>query len=265
MAAPQPLPPIDVKPSPAPASPPEVPKPASPPPAANDNHPPAANDNNPKSNAPGKIMTWAGRLKRAGLVVEGAKLVGRVLFDPALFGDNSAYFADTPTADDAERAIVKQGEIDIKQNGMDPTMVKTRVRKALEEKRSREKAARTAAKKAAREQNVQTHGECKVLAMEIYALADVVKGRYLDLVADKLDLFHKAFSAPNPALPVGSGSWEGHVKQFNAQQGRLRDKILEYDNLGCTEPPIGGSIRALSAVKPPSAPGGTPGYPFTAL
>lgn len=264
MAAPQPLPPIDVPATPQ--SPPAAPqKPLTPPPAANDNHPPAANDNNPKSNAPGKIMTWAGRLKRAGVVFEGAKLVGRVLFDPHLFGDNSAYFADTPTADAAERALVKQGEIDIKQNGMDPTMVKRRVAEAIRQKRIKERADRKAAREAEREQNVKTHGECKVLAMEIYAQAEVVKGRYLDLVADKLDLFNKAFSAPSPSLPVGSGSWTGHITQFNIQQGHLRDKILEYDNLGCKEPPIGGSIRALATVKPPSAPGGTPGYPFTAL
>lgn len=240
--------------------------PAQPPTPANDNHPPAANDNNPRSNAPGRIRRIAGAVARRGaLAWEGAKLVGRVLFDPAVFGDNSAYFADTPAGDATERAMIRQGEIDIKQNGMDPTMVRSRVRKALEEKRQKEREEKDRQARAEHAENVRIHGECKVLAMAIYAKAAEVQGRFEALRVDKLDLFNKAPTAPNPSLPVGSGSWKGHVEQLEGQQTNLRSRIAAYDEAKCRQPHIPQAIRDMSKAPPPTRPGGPPAYPFTAL
>ncbi len=229
---------------------------------ANDNFPPAANDNLPKANTPGTIRTLLSLAGRANLAYQGAKLVGRVLFDPNVFGDNNAYFADTPTSDATEAAMVKQGEIDIKQNGMDPQMVRSRVRKAIEEKRQKEKAEKEAKRKAEYEENVRVNGLCKVLAAAVYSKAAEVQGRFTDLMADKLNLINTARSAPSPSNPVGSGSWDGHVQQLQGQQKNLRDRIAAYDAAHCTNPPIPNAIRDMAHADIPSKPGGTPGYPF---
>jgi hypothetical protein len=235
-------------------------------PAANDNYPAAANDNNPRANTRGRILTTvARRAARANLLYEGAVLVGRVLFDPYLFGDNNAYFADLPTHDAAEAELVKQGEIDIKENGMDPTMVRSRVRREIEEKRQREKKEHRANEAAERAENVRVNGICKVLASEVFEQAKEVQGRFADLFQDKLDLYNIARVAPSPSLPFRSGSWQGHIDQIKQQQTKLRKLIAEYDKNNCRQPHIPQSIRDLAKFDVPARPGGVPGYPVSAL
>jgi hypothetical protein len=65
-----------------------------------------------------------------GFVIEAWIYVGRILFDPNVFGDHGAYFADTVTTDDYERSLVQQGQDAIKK-GADPTAVRNEVRQDI--------------------------------------------------------------------------------------------------------------------------------------
>lgn len=241
---------------------------------ANDNFPPAANDNLPKANTRGRILRAAKGVLRANLVVEGWILVGRILFDPNVFGDNNAYFADTPTADAYEAGLVKQGEIDIKQNGMNPQEVRARVRREIAEHREKKKEEQKPKEEAdpKPDENVQVDGKkCKGLADDIYSKAPEVSERLQDLMADKLDLYNLtrlpdgSKGSPHPSLPKGSGTWHGHIQQIQQKQKSLRDAIDEYDKAKCKQPKIPKSIRDLAHHDIPTKPGGTPGYPFNAL
>lgn len=82
---------------------------------------------------------------------------------------------------------------------------------------------------------------------------------------DKLDLYNKAREAPNPSLPKGSGSWDGHIEQLEGKLNALRKAIRKFDKKKCRAPVLPQSVRDLVKQPIPTRPGGKPGYPFTVI
>lgn len=113
--------------------------------------------------------------------------------------------------------------------------------------------------------------KCRLLAASIYSKVPEVASRFKDMVDDKLDLFGLtvnaggAKGAPHPSLPKGSGTWHGHVQQLEQKQRSLRQDINAYDAAKCTQPKVPGPVRDLAYHPIPAKPGGTLGYPFSAL
>ncbi|MES2296715.1 MAG: Ig-like domain-containing protein [Pseudomonadota bacterium] len=78
--------------------------------------------------------------------------------------------------------------------------------------------------------------KCKEILEKLWGAMNVVEGRMGDLIQDKLDLYNKAYSAPSPSLPKGSGSWTGHIEQASGWQRRVRALIKEALDNGCKVP-----------------------------
>jgi hypothetical protein len=58
-----------------------------------------------------------------------------------------------------------------------------------------------------------------------------------ELLEDKLDLYHRAYDIPNPALPPNSGTWVGHLQQAEGWQNRIYNLIDKAIANGCPVPP----------------------------
>lgn len=153
-------------------------------------------DNKSPENARGKVKGPAPKVPKGGrgLLVDGAILVGRVLFDPAVFGDRSDYFADTPTHDDYERELVKQGNTDIREGGANPKEVREQVRRDIEQHREEQKK-KGKGPSSDPDKNVQIKSKCKI-------------GRYGDLKSRGSDPCpsgqHAHHVPPDYALRYGS-------------------------------------------------------------
>lgn len=112
---------------------------------------------------------------------------------------------------------------------------------------------------------------CKALAAAVFAKVPEVAKRFLDLFADKLNLFNLTVKpdglkgSPHPSLPKGSGTWHGHLQQLDQKQRGLRDSIQEYDGARCVQPKIPKPVRDLAWQSIPNNPGTPPGYPFNQL
>jgi hypothetical protein len=59
-------------------------------------------------------------------------------------------------------------------------------------------------------------------------------------------------SAPNPALPPRSGSWVGHLTQFEGWQNKLINLIAEADAKGCPVPPEARELAKLPTPRRPT-------------
>jgi hypothetical protein len=89
----------------------------------------------------------------------------------------------------------------------------------------------------------EQEAECQELAKEIHEACTELKERIAALEEDKLDLIKKAKNRPSPGLAKGTGSWDGHITQAHGWQNRLREKIKQYDERGCTATSIPQSCR----------------------
>jgi hypothetical protein len=91
---------------------------------------------------------------------------------------------------------------------------------------------------------------CGADLLELYNVMEQIRVRYYEMMTDPLDLFHTAFSLPNPANPK-AGSWVGHQHQFEGRQGRLRNLIEKLRKNGCEVPPEAELLEALPTPKFP--------------
>jgi hypothetical protein len=146
--------------------------------------------------------------------------------------------------------------------------------KEAAEKAAKEKAEKEAAEAAAKRKGGKDLGEtspCRLFAIAIFAKTPEVAKRFIDMMEDKLGIFKLTVNPdgtkgrPHPSLPKGSGTWHGHDQQLRQKQKSLRDEISAYDAAKCQQPKIPKPIRELAYLPIPIKPGGTIGYPFTAL
>ncbi len=79
---------------------------------------------------------------------------------------------------------------------------------------------------------------CDEIIREIYNTMNVLQSRIDDMLRDRCNLFHFAYSIPNPNLPNGCyGTWLGHQVQARGWQQRLRNLISRANRIGCPIPP----------------------------
>ncbi len=95
--------------------------------------------------------------------------------------------------------------------------------------------------------------KCDDLLKQISEAMDVLRARIEELLEDKLDLYHKAYDTPNPALPPNSGTWLGHIEAADGWQNRVGNLIDELLENGCPVPP---DAWRLATRKLPSQPRG---------
>lgn len=74
--------------------------------------------------------------------------------------------------------------------------------------------------------------ECKEKNKKVKERRDEMEKRYNDLLKDEKNLFYDYFSESNPH-PSGYGSWEGHIRQYQAKQKNLRRLIQDAIDGGC--------------------------------
>jgi hypothetical protein len=92
---------------------------------------------------------------------------------------------------------------------------------------------------------------CKDKNDKIKERRDEVEKRSNDLLEDKKSLFYDYFSEASPH-PDGSGSWEGHIRQYQDKQKNLRRLIQDALNGGCkVESP---DAEEWATNEPPGAP-----------
>jgi len=73
--------------------------------------------------------------------------------------------------------------------------------------------------------------ECDKKANEIEKTRNELKKRDSEMYEDQHDLFGRYYSESTPHPQYGS--WEGHLRQFQQKQQRLRRLLGEYDTMGC--------------------------------
>jgi hypothetical protein len=74
--------------------------------------------------------------------------------------------------------------------------------------------------------------DCKDKNKKVKERRDEMEKRYNDLLEDKKNLFYDHFLESNPH-PDGSGSWEGHIRQYQDKQKNLRRRIQDALDNGC--------------------------------
>jgi hypothetical protein len=74
--------------------------------------------------------------------------------------------------------------------------------------------------------------DCKDKNKKVKERRDEMEKRYNDLLEDKKNLFYDHFLESNPH-PDGSGSWEGHIRQYQDKQKNLRRRIQDALDGGC--------------------------------
>lgn len=90
---------------------------------------------------------------------------------------------------------------------------------------------------------------CKAIVGEMERLATDVEFRYNDLLLDRHDLYKNYRSIKNAHWRYGS--WDGHIKQYNIVQGKLKGLVTKAVIEGCTVSPY---VRKWSEQKPPAQP-----------
>lgn len=90
---------------------------------------------------------------------------------------------------------------------------------------------------------------CKAIIGEMERLAIDVEFRYNDLLLDRHDLYRNYRSIKNAHWSYGS--WDGHIKQYNIVQGKLKDLVTKAVIEGCT---VSTYVRKWSEEKPPTQP-----------
>lgn len=90
---------------------------------------------------------------------------------------------------------------------------------------------------------------CKAIVGEMERLATDVEFRYNDLLLDRHDLYKNYRSIKNAHWSYGS--WDGHIKQYNIVQGKLKGLVTKAVIEGCTVSPY---VRKWSEQKPPAQP-----------
>lgn len=100
----------------------------------------------------------------------------------------------------------------------------------------------------------QCFDRCDELLLEIHRVMNEIEKRIEELLTDRCDFYHQAYSQPNPALgPTCPGSWRGHIEQAQGRQNQLQGLIERARKWNCPIPP---GAWALATRPLPTAPRG---------
>jgi RHS repeat-associated protein len=99
------------------------------------------------------------------------------------------------------------------------------------------------------ENSCPPNDKCAEIEREIKTVAAELRGRYIDALTDRNQLYDKAHISAT--LGKKKGSWRGHRIQFEEKQVRLKRFILEADIAGCK---VDSMDRALSRSPFPDKP-----------
>jgi len=90
--------------------------------------------------------------------------------------------------------------------------------------------------------------DCSQKASEIEKTRNELKKRDSEMYEDQHDLFRQYYSESTPHPKYGS--WEGHIRQFQQKQKRLRRLLSEYETIGCSKNNIPSDAYRWSTYQP---------------